>query len=99
MSPPPLRDVRGGDVVYNREDMAPDAIRIFGRMILFLGIVLAAAGLFLMLGPRLPGFIGRLPGDVSFGRGNVRVYLPLGTCVLLSLILTIIYSLISWLRR
>ncbi len=79
--------------------MAPDATRIFGRMILFLGIVLAAAGLFLMLGLRLPGFIGRLPGDVSFGRGNVRVYLPLGTCVLLSLILTIIYSLISWLRR
>ncbi len=80
-------------------DMAPDPAQILGRMILLLGIVLAAAGLFLMIGARLPGFIGRLPGDLSFGRGNVRVYVPLGTCVLLSVILTLLFSLISWLRR
>lgn len=80
-------------------DMAPDPTPIVGRMLLLLGIVLAATGLFLMIGPRLPGFIGRLPGDLSFGRGNVRVYVPLGTCLLLSLILTIIVSLITWLRR
>lgn len=79
--------------------MAPNATQILGRMILSFGIVLVVVGLFLVLGPRLPVFIGRLPGDISWSRGNVRVYLPLGTSVLLSLILTIVYSLVSWLRR
>ena len=79
--------------------MAPDANPILGRMILVMGIVLAVAGLFLMFGPRLPGFLGRLPGDLSFGRGGVRVYVPLGTCILLSVLLTLVFSLISWLRR
>jgi len=79
--------------------MPSDVADVFGRTILILGIVLVVAGLFLLLGPRLPGFIGRLPGDISWSRGNVRVYVPLGTCILLSLILTILLSLISWLRR
>ena len=79
--------------------MATDVTQVFGRTILILGIVLVAAGLFLLLSPRLPGFIGRLPGDISWSRGNMRLYFPLGTCVLLSLILTILFSLISWLRR
>jgi DUF2905 family protein len=79
--------------------MPSDVSDVFGRTILILGIVLVVAGLFLLLGPRLPGFIGRLPGDISWSRGNVRVYVPLGTCILLSLILTILLSLISWLRR
>jgi Protein of unknown function (DUF2905) len=79
--------------------MTSGPAHIVGRLILLLGLALVAAGLCLTLGLRLPGFIGRLPGDLSFGRGNLRVYLPLGTCVLLSLILTLILSLLSWLRR
>jgi DUF2905 family protein len=79
--------------------MAPDITHVFGRTILILGVLLVAAGLFLLLGPRLPGFLGRLPGDITWSRGDVRVYFPLGTCILLSLILTIVFSLISWLRR
>ena len=79
--------------------MPSDVNDVSGRTILILGIVLVVAGLFLLLGPRLPGFVGRLPGDLSWSRGNVRVYVPLGTCILLSLVLTIIFSFISWLRR
>ncbi|PYT36797.1 MAG: DUF2905 domain-containing protein [Acidobacteria bacterium] len=79
--------------------MAADVTQVFGRTILILGMVLVVAGLFLLLGPRLPGFIGRLPGDMSWSRGNMRVYFPLGTCILLSLVLTILFSVISWLRR
>jgi Protein of unknown function (DUF2905) len=70
-----------------------------GRTLLTLGILLVALGLVLLLGPRLPGFIGRLPGDFSWSRGNVRILLPIGSCILLSLILTIILSFVSWLRR
>jgi DUF2905 family protein len=76
-----------------------DDAAVFGRTILVLGIVLVAFGLLILLGPRLPGFIGRLPGDISWSRGNVHIFLPIGTCILLSLILTLIVSFISWLRR
>jgi hypothetical protein len=79
--------------------MPQDVTQVLGRTILILGCILVAAGLVLLVSPRLPGFIGKLPGDVSWSRGNVRVYFPLGTCLLLSLILTILFSLISWLRR
>jgi len=79
--------------------MTSGAAPILGRMLLFAGIVLAAAGLFLLLAPRLPAFFGRLPGDFQWGRGNVRVYFPLATCLLLSVVLTLIAWLISLLRR
>jgi len=69
-----------------------DVTQIFARTILILGCILVAAGLLLLLVPRLPG-------DISWSRGNARVYIPLGTCLLLSLILTILFSLVSWLRR
>ena len=79
--------------------MIPEAAPILGRMLLLAGIVMAAVGLFLMLGPRLPAFFGRLPGDFQWGRGNVRVYFPLGTCLLISLVLTLVVWLISLVRR
>jgi len=79
--------------------MTPETGPNFGRMLVLVGIALAAAGLLLMLGPRLPGFLGRLPGDFQWGRGNLRVYFPLATCLLISLVLTLIAWLISLLRR
>jgi DUF2905 family protein len=82
-----------------RRSMATDATQILGRMILVLGILLAAAGLLLLFGPRLPGYFGRLPGDITMRRGNMHVYIPLGTCIVLSLVLTLVLSLISWWRR
>jgi hypothetical protein len=79
--------------------MALDVAQALGRTILLLGIVLVALGLVLLLGVRLPRLIGRLPGDISWSRGGVHIFFPLGTCILLSLVLTIILSFISWLRR
>ena len=63
-----------------------------GRTLLFLGIVLALVGLLLMFVPRVP-WLGRLPGDFSFGGEGWRVYIPLGTSLLISLVL----SLVLWL--
>jgi DUF2905 family protein len=79
--------------------MPTEATSILGRMILLLGILLVVAGLILVYGARLPGFPGRLPGDISIRRGGFHFYFPLGTCILLSLLLTFLLSLISWLRR
>jgi len=60
-----------------------------GRTLLVLGIVLVLVGLLLMFVPRVP-WLGRLPGDFSFGGENWRVYIPLGTSLVISLILTLL---------
>jgi hypothetical protein len=71
---------------------------LLGRILLGTGVLIAAAGLALLLAPRLPG-LGRLPGDIVWTRGNFRIYLPLATSLLLSLILTIVLSVVSFFRR
>ena len=58
-----------------------------GRLLIVAGLVLAALGVFLSLGGRVPG-LGRLPGDIVVERGNFRLYVPLATSILLSLVLT-----------
>jgi Protein of unknown function (DUF2905) len=65
-----------------------------GKVLLVLGLVTAAVGALMLLGGRVP-FIGRLPGDLSWRKGNVTVYVPLMTSVLVSLLLT----LVLWLVR
>lgn len=88
---PPRKAAAGtGAVAYPRGPMS-DSIGI-GRTLVVLGVVLAIAGLLLMLAPRIP-LLGRLPGDFSFGGENWRVYIPLGTSIVISLIL----SLVLWL--
>ena len=66
---------------------------LVGRVLLALGIVVAVVGGLLALGVRLP--FGRLPGDISGGSGNVSYAVPLGTCLVLSVVLTIVLNLIA----
>ena len=60
-----------------------------GRLLLFVGLGIAALGLLIMLG--LPLF--RMPGDFSVRRGNVSFYFPLATSIVLSILLTLLFSL------
>jgi hypothetical protein len=60
-----------------------------GRTLIILGITLAVLGLLLEYGPRLPIRLGRLPGDFSFHWGSFHLYLPLATCLVLSLVVTL----------
>jgi hypothetical protein len=60
-----------------------------GRILLIGGLVVAAVGAVFLLGG------GRLPGDLSFGRGNTRVYIPLATCLIVSVVATIVLNLFS----
>lgn len=62
----------------------------FGRTLIAIGIVLVIAGLALTLGARLPFRIGRLPGDITIRGRNSVFYFPLATCLLLSLVLSIV---------
>jgi hypothetical protein len=66
-----------------------------GRWIAALGLVLVGAGLLIMAAEKLGLRLGRLPGDIVYRRKNFAFYFPLGTCLLLSVILT----LVLWLLR
>ena len=58
-----------------------------GRVLIVAGLFLAGVGLLLTLGGKIPG-LGRLPGDIVVERGHFRLYVPLATSFLLSVILT-----------
>lgn len=62
--------------------------------LLFAGLLAVLAAL-LSVGPKLPGRLGRLPGDIILRRENFTFYFPLVTCLLVSVIL----SLLFWLFR
>ena len=65
-----------------------------GKLLIILGLILTLLGLLLTFSGKVP-FLGKLPGDIHIERENFSFYLPLGTCLLLSLIL----SLVFWLFR
>jgi hypothetical protein len=65
-----------------------------GRVLIVVGIGIVALGLLLTLAGRVP-WLGRLPGDIVYRRGNFTFYFPLATSILLSLLLT----LLLWIFR
>ena len=65
-----------------------------GKILIIIGIVLVIAGIVIQLSPRLPLF-GRLPGDIVVDRGNFRMFIPITTSIILSIILTVILYLIN----
>jgi len=71
----------------------------FGKLLVFLGAVLAAVGLLLMLLGRTSLPIGRLPGDFLYRGKNTTVYFPLATSLVLSVVLSLVLYLINRFRR
>jgi Protein of unknown function (DUF2905) len=69
-----------------------DGVDGIGRLLIVGGVILAAVGVLIVLAPNIP-FLGRLPGDIRIDNGNVKVFIPLGTMLLISLILTLILNL------
>jgi len=63
-----------------------------GRFLIVLGAAAILIGVLLVLVPRLP-WLGRLPGDILIRRGTFTFYFPLVTCVVVSVILTLILNL------
>ncbi|MFP4109878.1 MAG: DUF2905 domain-containing protein [Desulfonatronovibrio sp.] len=64
-----------------------------GKSIIIAGIVLVIIGAVILFKDKLPFGIGRLPGDIFIERKNFRFYFPLGTSIVVSIILTLIFSL------
>ena len=69
--------------------------QMVGRSLIALGVLLVAIGLALEYGPRLPFRIGRLPGDIYIHRGNSTFYFPIVTCILVSVVLTLVLWIIN----
>jgi hypothetical protein len=65
-----------------------------GRLLIVLGLVAVALGVVLVVFGRVPG-LGRLPGDISVQRGSWSFYFPLGTSLVLSVVLTLVLWLIG----
>ena len=75
-------------------DIGPQQI---GKWLIAAGIFIALlGGLIILLGKT---GLFRLPGDLEFGSRNWRIYIPIASCVILSIILTLILWLINYFRR
>ena len=72
-----------------------DSFRELGRMLLLLGGLLIVTGAFFYFGGKLPLRQGRLPGDIVVERGNTRLYFPIVTCIVISIVI----SVVTWLVR
>jgi hypothetical protein len=65
----------------------------FGKLIILFGILLIIIGLGVLFLPKIP-FVGKLPGDIYIKKGNFHFYFPIVSCILLSIILTILFSIL-----
>ena len=70
-----------------------------GKMLLLLGALIFVVGLVLLLAGKFHLPLGRLPGDIVYRGKNTAFYFPLTTCILVSVILSLIFWLISRVRH
>jgi hypothetical protein len=70
-----------------------------GKLLIILGVVLVAAGLLLTLFGRFHLPFGRLPGDIVYRGKNTTFYFPLGTSILLSVLLSLVFYVIGKWKR
>lgn len=76
-----------------------------GKILIGVGTVVALLGVLFLLVDRVPAlshllsWLGRLPGDISIKRDNFRLYFPLATSIVLSVILSLLFYLLAWIFR
>ena len=71
----------------------------FGKVLVFLGVILAVAGMGMVLLGRTGLPFGRLPGDILYRGKNTTFYFPLATSLLLSVVLSFVLYVIGRFRR
>ncbi len=64
----------------------------FAKLLVVAGLFFLLMGLSLFIGDKIP-LVGRLPGDILLEKKNFKLYFPFGTCVLLSILLTLFFGL------
>lgn len=68
-------------------------IQLMGKYAIILGIILILIGILLTFSNKIP-FVGKLPGDIVYKKENFTFYFPLATCIILSILLTLILNLL-----
>ncbi len=63
-----------------------------GKMLILFGIIMVLIGLLMVFFEKLP-MIGKLPGDIYIKRGNFTFYFPLTTCIIISIILSLLLTI------
>ncbi len=64
----------------------------FAKTLIFFGVVLVGLGILVAIFGKIPG-LGKLPGDIYIRKGSFTFYFPLATCLILSLVLTLVLTL------
>lgn len=70
----------------------------FARSLIIFGLVITVIGVLLLISPKIPG-LGRLPGDISIQRDNFSFYLPLTSCLLASVVISILFWVFGRFRQ
>ena len=78
--------------LVNRGTFVSSFMRELGRILAILGGVIMIVGVALWAGLGA-GWLGRLPGDIRIERGNTAFYFPIVTCIIVSIVLTLLLSL------
>jgi uncharacterized protein HemY len=69
-------------------------VDFLGKILIFFGAILIFLGLIFSFAGKIPYF-GKLPGDIYIKKENFTFYFPITTCILVSIILSVIFYLIS----
>jgi len=67
-------------------------MRELGKLVTIIGVVIALVGL-MMWGGFMPKWLGRLPGDIRIEREHTAFYFPIVTCIILSILLSLLFSI------
>ena len=68
-----------------------------GKILIILGVLLAAIGALVLFSDKIP-FLGKLPGDITIKRGSLQVFIPITSCIVLSILLSAILWLLLHVR-
>jgi hypothetical protein len=63
-----------------------------GKTLIVLGLIITAVGIVLVLIPKAP-WLGKLPGDIAIKKDNYQFYFPIATCIIISVVLSILFYL------
>ena len=66
----------------------------FGRLLIIIGLAIVFIGLLLLLAVRYIPWLGNLPGDFRFETENAKIYIPLSTMILVSILATIMLNIL-----
>ncbi len=78
--------------------MSPFDLSSFGKLLVLFAVIIALVGVLLIALGNLPLF-GKLPGDIVIRRGSSTFFFPIVTCIIVSIVLTILINLVLWIFR